>query len=292
MLQPFPKKKLGQHFLIDRNIVRKIVSLADVREGERVLEVGPGTGVLTEELLRAGAAVTAIEADAALAEKLREKFKDEKALEVVTADALKLSFLDLSKKAPGGVGKFKVVANLPYNISGPILVKFLEEREVFTSLVLMFQKEVARRITAGPGTKEYGILSVLSRAYTDARCEFDVAPHLFRPPPKVTSTVVRLSVLPSPRVPIEDEKFFKRVVRAAFGQRRKTLHNALKLLALPDEDVSKALEAASIDPKRRGETLTGEEFGRLADLLKGRNAEIMEIKELREIKGIKEIKGN
>lgn len=257
---PYPKKKFGQHFLTDKNLIRKIVSAALVHEGDRALEIGPGRGALTEGLLDAGAFVTAIEVDKDLAEVLKERFKGTGRLEIITADALKTSFVELSRERKA---RFKLVSNLPYNISGPILAKFLNEREAFTLMVLMFQKEVAERIASGPGSKEYGVLSVLSQAYTDVKIEFNVSRNLFTPRPKVDSSVVSFRVLDKPKVAIEDENFFRSVVRSAFGTRRKTLLNALKTLGFEKEMIQKALLSSGIDPVRRGETLTLDEFARL-----------------------------
>ncbi|MFQ5736083.1 MAG: 16S rRNA (adenine(1518)-N(6)/adenine(1519)-N(6))-dimethyltransferase RsmA [Thermodesulfobacteriota bacterium] len=264
-MRPFARKRYGQHFLIDRNVVARIVRTAGVAPGDHVLEIGPGRGALTEQLLDAGARVLAIEVDPALAAGLFRQFPARK-LEVVTADALKLSYTGLARERGC---RFKVVSNLPYNISGPILAKFLDEREAFTSLVLMFQKEVAGRIAASPGTKEYGVLSVLSQTYTDVRAEFDVGAHLFVPRPKVTSSVVSFRVLDAPRVEVPDEAFFKSVVRAAFSTRRKMLPNALKTLGFDKETALRALGEAGVDPARRGETLSLEEFSALARALCG-----------------------
>ncbi len=258
-----PRKRYGQHFLTDRNIVRKIVSAAGVSEGDRVLEIGPGTGMLTEGLVEAGANVLAIEVDEDLAAGISEKFQADR-VEVIRADALKLSFKELSS---GRKESFKLVANLPYYISGPMLAKLLDEREAFTVMVLMFQKEVGSRIVSGPGSRDYGILSVLAQAYTEVRKEFDVPARLFFPRPKVDSIVLSFRVLDSPKVPIVDELFFKAVVRAAFGTRRKMLVNSLSLIGLEKSAIDDALREAGIDPARRGETLDLNEFGRLARAL-------------------------
>ena len=254
----YPKKRYGQHFLVDGNVIRKIVSLARVGKDEDVIEVGPGLGALTAALLDAGAHVVAVEVDRLLCERLEERFQGVENLELICEDALKVSFVELKRKRNGS--RFKVVSNLPYNISGPILVKFLEEREAFTELFLMLQKEVALRLVADPGTKDYGVLSVLARAYADSRCEFNVSPGCFRPKPRVDSTVVSLRVLDRPRVPPDLERYFKRVLRCAFGRRRKTLLNALRALGADATAVERALARAGIDPKRRGETLGVEEY--------------------------------
>lgn len=256
-----PKKRLGQHFLTDKNIVRRIISVADILEGDHVLEVGPGKGILTEGLLNAGARVIAVEFDPALVHALKEKFAYFKGFEVIEADALKISFLELAR---GRGCVFKAVSNLPYNISGPITAKFIDERAVFSSLTLMFQKEVALRLAAAPGTKDYGGLSVFSQVWADVKRELDVSRNVFFPKPKVESAVVSFRFLPSPKVEIKDEAVFKKVVKAAFGTRRKTLLNALQTLGLSREAISQALAKSAIDPQRRGETLTLAEFSRLA----------------------------
>jgi 16S rRNA (adenine1518-N6/adenine1519-N6)-dimethyltransferase len=261
--RPRAKKKFGQHFLNDRNIIRKIVEAAGVKEGDLVLEIGPGTGMLTRELLEAGAAVIAIELDRDLIDGLRERFPDGN-LTVIPADALKMSYAALAEEHGG---RFKLVANLPYYISGPLLSKLLTERAAFSIMVLMFQKEVAVRIAAGPGNRDYGNLSVLSQAFTDVKREFDVPAHLFSPKPKVDSSVVSFRVLDAPKIDIDDEPFFRTVVRAAFGTRRKTLSNSLATLGLAKADTLAALQEAGVDPGRRGETLDLNEFERLAHAL-------------------------
>jgi 16S rRNA (adenine1518-N6/adenine1519-N6)-dimethyltransferase len=261
---PRPRKRLGQHFLVDRNIIGKILAVARVSEGENVLEIGPGRGALTEALIRSGARVLAIEFDPALSGYLSERFAGSPGFEVITADALKVSFAELARERGC---RFKAVSNLPYNISGPVLAKFIEERAAFNLLVLMLQKEVGERLAARPGTKAYGSLTVLWREYADVRREFDVAPGAFRPPPKVSSSVLSFRVLDAPRVAVGDEAFFRAVVRSAFGTRRKTLSNTLKGLGLERGAIGAALEAAGIDPKTRGEALDLDEFGALASEL-------------------------
>ncbi|MBE7416101.1 MAG: 16S rRNA (adenine(1518)-N(6)/adenine(1519)-N(6))-dimethyltransferase RsmA [Deltaproteobacteria bacterium] len=261
-----PKKRYGQHFLTDKNIIRKIVSAAKVSEGESVLEIGPGRGALTEALVDAGARVLAIEVDEELADGIRERFPADR-VEVIRGDALKLSFRELGRELGERHGKLKLVANLPYYISGPVLAKLLDERDAFTVMVLMFQKEVGDRIVSGPGSRDYGILSVLAQAYTDVKKEFDVPARLFFPKPKVDSTVLSFRVLDSPKVPIEDERFFKSIVRAAFGTRRKMLVNSLASTGLQKPDIEAALREAGIDPGRRGETLDLNDFGRLTRAL-------------------------
>lgn len=260
---PIPRKRFGQHFLTDKNLIRKIVTTASVAPGNQVLEIGPGRGSLTEGLIEAGALVTAIEIDRDLARLLRERFPEE-SLKVIEADALKVPYAELSRSSGS---RFKLVSNLPYNISGPLLALLLKEREAFTVMVLMFQKEVAERIAARPGTKSYGVLSVLSQSYTEVKIEFHVSRNLFTPRPKVDSSVVSLRVLERPRVDIEDEAFFKKVVKSAFGTRRKTLLNSLKTLGFGKDVLLPALDEAGIDPGRRGETLELAEFAALTKAL-------------------------
>lgn len=260
MTTPRAKKRFGQHFLTDRNVVGKIVSASAVGPGDTVLEIGPGTGLLTEALLETGATVVAVELDRDLAGDLEKRFAPTGRFELIEADALGVSFTEIA----AGRGPLVSVSNLPYNISGPLTARIIEERDAFTRLVLMYQKEVGRRLTAGPGTKDYGSLSVVCQTFADVRRLFDVSPGSFSPPPKVTSTVISMTVLDEPRVEVGDEDFFIKVVRAAFGQRRKTLANALRALGLARDEVTGALHAAGVDPGRRGETLTLEEFSAVA----------------------------
>lgn len=261
---PRPKKRFGQHFLTDRNVIRKIAAVARLKPGDCVVEIGPGRGALTEELIASGARVIAIEVDRELAPLLKERFPSDR-LDVIEADALKVSLRDVSAR----LGKrLKVVSNLPYNISGPMVAKFIDERAAISSMVLMFQKEVARRLVARPGTREYGALSVFSQLYADLKIEFDLSKNLFFPRPEVDSSVVSFRFLDVPRVEAADPAFFSSVVKSSFSQRRKTLLNSLKQLGMEKEKLLKALELCGIDPRRRGETLSLEEFSRLAMELK------------------------
>jgi 16S rRNA (adenine1518-N6/adenine1519-N6)-dimethyltransferase len=261
-----PKKRLSQNFLIDRNVAAKIVRIADLKPGDPVIEVGPGRGILTGPIIEAGTELICIEIDTGLAKSIEVNFSKAKNFRVINTDALKFSFIELSNET---ARKYKLISNLPYNISGPMLAKLIDERAAFSMMVLMFQKEVAQRITAKPGTKAYGSLSVLAQTYMDVYREFDIAPHLFKPVPKVESTVLSFNVLEAPRIEIRNEASFKSVVKCAFAQRRKTLFNSLKSVCPDRERVSEALEASSIDPGRRGETLSIEEFAKLTDALDG-----------------------
>lgn len=258
------KKRFGQHFLRDRVILSRIVETAGVTSGDRVLEVGPGPGFLTEELLASGALVTAVEFDRDICAYLREEFAGEENFELIEADAMKVDYLALSEEKGG---PFKVVSNPPYNITGPLVAKIIKERAAFGRIVLMLQKEVAKRLTAGPASKASGALTIFLWLYFGVRAAFPVAAGSFSPPPKVDSTVVVMEPLDEPRVSLIDESFFKEVVRKAFGTRRKTLSNALKGLAKSREDLTAVFAEAGIDPGRRAETLSIEEFSALTGAL-------------------------
>ncbi len=253
-------KKLGQNFLIDARIVQGIVDAAEIQPGDRVLEIGPGIGTLTQGLAEAGADVTAVELDKKLPAVLKETLKAYDNVRIVPGDILKVNIPEIM-----GEGPFKVAANLPYYITTPILMTLLERHLPITRMVTMVQKEVAERMTAKPGSRIYGALSVAVQYYTEPEIVLDVPPRSFIPAPEVMSVVVSCRVRKEPAVKVSDEKLFFRVVKAAFGQRRKTLMNALKGGGFPKEAVRDALETSGIDPTRRGETLTLAEFGRLAD---------------------------
>jgi 16S rRNA (adenine1518-N6/adenine1519-N6)-dimethyltransferase len=257
-----PKKRFGQHFLRDQNIIRKIVDGAGVSKDDIVLEIGPGLGDMTSLLSQKAERVIAVELDRELCSILSEKFAENN-VEIINADVLKFDIGALFER----VGrKIRVVANLPYNISTPVLFKLLEGKEYISSMTLMFQKEVADRLVAKPCTKDYGILSVYAQLYTAPSLLFKVSPYAFTPPPKVDSAVVRLDILAEPSVKTDDEELLLKVVKAAFGQRRKTLLNALSSgLSLPKEDVEAVLNRADIDGSRRGETLTLSEFSTLSN---------------------------
>ena len=252
-------KKLGQNFLIDADIVRGIVDAADIRPGERVLEIGPGIGTLTQGLAEAGAEVTAVELDKKLPAVLAKTLEGYENVRIVQGDILKVNIPEIMGSEP-----FKVAANLPYYITTPIIMTLLERRLPITRLVTMVQKEVADRMVAEPGTKAYGALSVAVQYYTQPHVELDVPPRSFIPAPEVDSVVIVCDVREEPPVTVADEKLFFRVVRAAFGQRRKTLSNALKGAGFDKELIRTALPAAGIDGTRRGETLSLMEFAAIA----------------------------
>lgn len=253
-------KKLGQNFLIDSHIVQGIVDAAEINAGDKVLEIGPGIGTLTQGLAEAGANVTAVELDKKLPAVLNETLKGYDNVKIVPGDILKVNIKEIM-----GEGEFKVAANLPYYITTPILMTLLERHLPITNMVTMVQKEVAERMIAEPDSKAYGALSVAVQYYTEPKIVLDVPPRSFIPAPEVDSVVIACKVRKTPAVAVTDEKMFFRVVKAAFGQRRKTLANALKGGGFPKEKISPAMEQANIELNRRGETLSLAEFASLAD---------------------------
>lgn len=261
-----PKKKWGQHFLIDRNIINKIIQTANIREEDVVLEIGPGLGEMTAGLSKKAKKVIAVEIDSLLVEILENKMKDYPNVEVIKGDILKLDFNELLRREKVPV---KVVANLPYQISTPLLFRFIESKKLFLTLTLMLQREVAERMVAPPDGKEYGPLSIFVQWVSDLRIRFFVNPAAFFPPPKVESAVIHVVWKEKPMVDTKDEEWFKKIVRGCFGYRRKTLINAIKHSALSlVGDVESRMKKIGIDPQRRPETLSIQEFARLADALK------------------------
>ena len=253
-------KKLGQNFLIKRGIVDEIVKAADLQEGEPVLEIGPGIGTLTQGLAQSGANVTAIELDTRLLEVLDTTLAQYSNVTIVHGDVLKLDVPSIMNHKP-----FKVVANLPYYITTPIIMSLLESRLPIERLVVMVQKEVALRMVAKPGTKDYGALSVAVQYYTKPDIVLDVPPKSFLPAPAVTSSVIRCVLRDKPPVDVVDEKLFFRVVKAGFAQRRKIFANTMKTTGLSKDRIEELLAKANIDGQRRGETFTLQEFANVAN---------------------------
>ena len=253
-------KKLGQNFLIKRGIVDEIVHAAELTPGEPVLEVGPGIGTLTQGLAQSGADVTAIELDRRLLEVLDTTLASYDNVRIVHGDVLKLDVPAIMNHKP-----FKVVANLPYYITTPIIMSLLESKLPIERLVVMVQKEVALRMVAQPGTKDYGALSVAVQYYTEPDIVLDVPPKSFLPAPAVTSSVIRCVLRDKPPVDVIDEKLFFRVVKAGFAQRRKTFANTMKTTGLSKDRIEELLEKANIDGQRRGETFTLQEFADVAN---------------------------
>jgi 16S rRNA (adenine1518-N6/adenine1519-N6)-dimethyltransferase len=269
---PRAKKRFGQNFLVDENVIGKIIRAVSPQEGETIVEIGPGRGALTKRLVESKARVIAIEYDRELIPLLREEFAPCKSFTLIESDALKISFQSIV--GPGT--KARVVANLPYYISTAILQKLIEERASISEMTLMLQREVVERATAQAGMSERGFLSVLIEAYCKAEKLFDVAPSCFRPVPKVWSAVARFSVREKVAEGIDDEDLLLKIVSAGFAQRRKTIFNNLRnapkdLLNRFEEKggIENVLNAASIGPQRRAETLTLQEWARLSSLVVG-----------------------
>jgi 16S rRNA (adenine1518-N6/adenine1519-N6)-dimethyltransferase len=266
------KKSLGQNFLIDTNILKRIVDFADLNEEETgAIEIGPGIGALTEQLARASKKVVAFEIDQRLLPILAETLSPYSNVKVIHQDVLKADVGKVMDEEFTDVKDVMVVANLPYYVTTPIIMKLLEEHLPIRGIVVMLQKEVADRISAKPGTKDYGSLSIAIQYYTKAETVMIVPKTVFVPQPNVDSAVIRLTRLEEPAVLVKDEEFFFQVTRASFAQRRKTLLNNLTS-QLPDgkqkkEEILAALHTSGIEPSRRGETLSLEEFGRLSDEL-------------------------
>lgn len=256
-------KSLGQNFLIDDSVLEDIVNGAEVNGEDFVIEIGPGVGTLTAQLLMKAKKVTSIELDNDLIPILKEELGEHENFSLIHNDALKVDFNEVI----GDEKSVKLVANLPYYVTTPIIVKLLKDGYNFKSLTIMIQKEVAERINAEPNCKEYGSLSVLVQYYCDTKIVRRVAPSSFIPRPKVESIVIRLDRLSEPRVKAKDEKLMFELIRAGFNMRRKTLWNAAKAFNLSKEDLEKAFENSGVDQKRRAETLSLQEFANLADCI-------------------------
>lgn len=266
------KKSLGQNFLIDTNILDRIIDFAGLdAEKSGAIEIGPGIGALTEQLAKSSKRVVAFEIDQRLLPILADTLSPYEHVKVIHNDVLKADVGAVIEEEFQGIDDLMVVANLPYYVTTPIIMKLLEEKLPIRGIVCMLQKEVADRIAAKPSTKEYGSLSIAIQYYTEAETVMIVPKTVFIPQPNVDSAVIRLTKREKPLVEVKDEDFFFKVTRASFAQRRKTLQNNLTS-QLPNgkekkELILAALERASIDPKRRGETLSIAEFGRLSDEL-------------------------
>jgi len=250
------KKHLGQNFLFDPSILKRIVEAAELSSENTVVEIGPGPGSLTKILADTVERVIAIEVDRELCEKLKEEFDEYGNVELVCGDALRYRYDKLSA--------FKVVANIPYYITTPLIFRLIEQGGNLKSMTLTVQKEVAERIAAKPDTRDYGVLSIMVQYRAIPSLKFIIPKGAFRPVPKVDSAVIHLVMRELPAVHVKDEKLFSRLVRGAFSQRRKTLSNSLKSVS---PDIKDKIIQAGIDPMRRPGTLSIEEFARLADVL-------------------------
>lgn len=264
------KKSLGQNFLIDTNILNNIVDRAELNESSGAIEIGPGIGALTEQLAKRCEKVVAFEIDQRLLPILNETLAPYPHVKVIHSDILEADIKSVLSENFKEKQDLMVVANLPYYVTTPILLKLLEEKLPVRGIVVMIQKEVAERISAKPGTKEYGSLSIATQYYAEASTEMIVPKTVFVPQPNVDSAVLKLTIRKEPAVKVNDEEFFFRLVRASFAQRRKTLINNLThnlYTKKEKQKIEQILLSCQIDPSRRGETLSMQEFGLLADSL-------------------------
>jgi len=275
-----PKRILGQHFLIDKEILNRIITAAELSQNDVVLEIGAGIGVLTTQLVSLVSKVIAIEIDPVLINILRQELAGYNNVSLIKEDILKVKWgesLNCELKSQFTIQAFtpkiKVIANLPYYIVTPVILHLLQAKENFSILILMVQQEVGNRILAAPGSKIYGALSVFVQYHTQPELVCQVSKESFFPKPKVNSVVLRLNVLDSPAVSVKDEGFFFKVVRDAFSKRRKMLINAISDIGISKDRLREALIECGINLKRRGETLSLEEFGRISDVLYMKNRE-------------------
>ena len=262
------QKKFGQNFLIDSHVLNKIISSADITKDDFVLEIGPGIGTMTQYLAEAAGRVLAVEIDKTLIPILHETLSSYDNVEVINEDVLKLDICRIVEEKNGGK-PIKVVANLPYYITTPIIMGLLEAHVPVESITVMVQKEVADRMQVGPGTKDYGALSLAVQYYASPYIVANVPPNCFMPRPKVGSAVIRLTRHQNPPVQAKDEKLMFRIIRASFNQRRKTLANGLKNsqeLQFTKEQVEQAITECGLPLNIRGEALTLEQFAALADI--------------------------
>jgi len=250
-----PRKRFGQNFLHDPTVIGRILRTIDPRPGEHLVEIGPGRGAVTTQLLEAAGELEAVELDRDLLEPLARRCAGLGTLRIHSADALKLDFCSLA----GDGRPLRVVGNLPYNISTPLLFHLLDQAACIRDMHFMLQREVVERMAAGPGGKDYGRLSVMLQSFCEVEPLFEIGPGAFNPPPKVYSAFVRLCPLAEPRVPVADRPVFAQLVAQAFAQRRKTLRNSLRGLLSADE-----IAKAGVDPGLRPESLDISRFSRLA----------------------------
>ncbi len=262
-------KSLGQNFLIDEGVLDKIVTAANIDKNTCALEIGPGAGTLTRLLAERAKKAVAIEIDSALIPVLNESMSEFDNFTLIHKDVMEVDLSRLTAEV-FSEDSFSVVANLPYYITTPIVMGLLESNLPVNTMTLMVQKEVADRMVASPGTKDYGALSVAVQYYTKPSTVCKAEPHCFMPQPKVASTVIKLDVLPTPSVQVQDDKKFFKIVKSAFGQRRKTLMNALSKsphISLEKSAIEYALATMGLDPTIRGERLTVEQFAELSNLV-------------------------
>lgn len=256
-------KKLGQNFLINEEIINEIIDKAEVSKDDVVIEIGPGLGSLTKELINNAKKVIAIELDSNMVDILKTRFSLYDNFEVIYGDVLKIDLEELIK----GYDSVKVVANLPYYITTPIIMKLLEDRLAIKSITVMVQKEVGERICATSKDKEYGAITVSVWYYSYPEIIIDVPKENFLPAPEVDSCVIKLNMLDKPRVEVKDEKMFFKLVKGAFTQRRKTINNSLTCTGKSKEDIKEILSKLNIDEKLRAENLSIEQYALIANML-------------------------
>lgn len=262
-------KSFGQNFLINEEILKQTVESMNLNQNNCVIEIGAGIGTLTQEMAKNCKRVVAIEIDDKLIPVLEETLGDYSNVKIIHKDVLKVDFKNLIQEE--GLENVKISANLPYYLTTPIITKIFNEKPGIENLTLMIQKEVGERIMAAPNTDGYGVISTLVQYYADVEMVCSVPPSSFIPQPRVDSVVINISIRKEPRVKVLDEALFFRIIKTSFSMRRKTLWNVLKQTGLGEDKLTKAFEASGIDPKRRGETLSLEEFGRLSDEVKRRS---------------------
>ena len=265
------QKKFGQNFLVDSNVLENIIEKAGITEDDLVLEIGPGIGTMTQYLCESAREVVAIEIDETLIPILNYTLADYDNVEIINDDALKTDIEKIVKKKNAGK-PIKVVANLPYYITTPIIMGLLEGKAPIESITIMVQKEVAERMQTGPGSKDYGALSLAVQYYADANILMTVPASCFMPRPKVDSSVIKLDIYDKPPVDVCDEEMMFKIIRASFNQRRKTLVNGLKNasnLPFTKEEIEESIERLGEDVRVRGEKLTLEQFAKLTNILMG-----------------------
>lgn len=259
------KKRFGQNFITDVNLLHKIVDAGDISKDDIVLEIGPGAGTLTKALAAKAKAVVAMEIDRTLIPILEEQFGDYQNIKIVNEDALQVNFDDVVKKYYPEADEYKIISNLPYYITTPLLFNALENSKMLSTMIIMVQKEVGERLQAKPGTKDYGVLTIMANYYAEVTYLFTVSKKLFSPEPEVDSAIVKFQRHDESPYFIADELFFKKLVKTAFSQRRKTFLNAIKTLDLDKEKVILLLKEAGYGEKVRGEDLSLDFFAKLSN---------------------------
>lgn len=260
------KKNFGQNFLVDERVLDKIVNAADINENDLVIEIGPGIGTLTQAMAKRAGKVVSVEIDKTLVPILEELLEDFDNVEIINEDILKVDINEIIAKHPGM--NVKMAANLPYNITTPIIMGILEKHIPMESLTVMIQKEVAYRMNAKPSTKDYGSLSIVTQYYCEPYLVANVPQNCFMPRPNVDSAVIKLTILKEPKISVSDEKFMFEFVKAAFSQRRKTLVNCIYnsgIVKLDKEEIGKILNETGYNEKVRGESLSIEDYGKLSE---------------------------